>query len=323
MNNNDRWKEPTRNRSAEIFRHAMLVLLALFGGAGALQVSVGAVSVSKSLSQMNQDAYFVSLPHFAGVFDGVSSCKESRAYAQALARGAQSYLKNEVVETEWSAQAQVALQRAADSANGFNGAATACLLRLDLEQAQACCYTIGDSGCVVLRPGDTPGSFAVAGQSAIKLHKSGAPYQLAGGRFISDDVSSGESAVFDIDVGYTVFIFSDGIGDSLDALDFAQIMSASDDKSLEHIANSIVREAQERATKIDDTTVVAVEIMADQAAAGSRVRVVGGALDGKCGDVVRLRDDDQTPILRLDGSPMLLALTADRLKVVPRGFRPA
>ena len=56
------------------------------------------------------------------------------------------------------------------------------------------------------------------------------------------------------------------------------------------------------------------------AAAGDRVRVVQGGLEGLTGVVLRLRAEDQRPIVRLDGpEKKLVVMPPDRLVVVAKG----
>ena len=53
------------------------------------------------------------------------------------------------------------------------------------------------------------------------------------------------------------------------------------------------------------------------AAAGDRVRIVGGPLAGQLGLVLRLRNEDQRPIVRLDGeAKKLVVLAAEKLEVL-------
>ena len=132
---------------------AKLVLVGLLGGARALNViDAGAFSASKNLPFENKDAYFTSPPTYYGVFDGVSSCPQSRIYAQTLAKTACETL-NANAQGAWPAQTQAALSAATKAAKKYDGCSTAMLVKLDLEarQPKANVYCLGDCQTLVLR----------------------------------------------------------------------------------------------------------------------------------------------------------------------------
>ena len=207
------WKAPeSRSPPTPIVRHpstmharagatkTMAVLLGLTGAASLRIVDSGVFTISRLLPFENKDAYFVAAPQF-GVFDGVSACPQSRAYAQALAKSTSALLSRRNTEAGFAVEAQSALTQAAADASSFSGAATALLVRADLEadEPQVCCYTLGDCGCLVLRPDQAAsGSFVVTNSTEPKFHANGAPYQLAGRNFVTDNVADGESFTFPV-----------------------------------------------------------------------------------------------------------------------------
>lgn len=246
-----------RMRTSEM----MAVLMGLSGAASLSVVDVGVHTISRLLPFENKDAYFVASPQF-GVFDGVSACPQSRAYAQALAKGTSALLSvGRNPESGFEAEAQAALSQAAADASSFSGAATALLVRADLEadEPQVCCYTLGDCGCLVLRPDEAaPGSFLVGDSTDPKFHANGAPYQLAGRNFVTDKVADGESFAFPLSNGDVVLGFTDGISNNLSDDEIASIVGKG--ASGTAIAEELATKAKRKGLVEDDITVVLLRV---------------------------------------------------------------
>jgi len=248
----------------------MLSLLILTPGLTV--VDVGTFSAAKRLPFENQDAFFSAPPSLCGVFDGVSQCPQSRAFAQALAKSSCDSLRGREGEGEFAEQVQLALGKATEAAQGFKGATTACVVRfeLDQEQPRLSGYAIGDSECMVLRSKDG-GAMSVAEVSPVKFHENGAPYQLAGKGFITDSSEDGVDFAFDLFAGDIVLCYSDGICDNLEPEEIAEIVGASGREPAQAMAREIVRAARAAGWVDDDCTVVAMRMGTGQPVGGEPV----------------------------------------------------
>ena len=232
-------------------------------------VDCGAASISKRLPFENQDAYFCTPPRFYGIFDGVSQCPQSRAYARTLAQYTSTWLSREATDGgSFRDQAEQALEYASEKAQRTDGASTALLLRIDLEQEkpQASVYTLGDCTCMLLRT-NREGTRAVtvidSCVEACKFHDNGAPFQLAGGNFISDQVSDGEDQVFGVAEGDVLCLFTDGITNNLKPQELASLVGPLSSQSCTSMAETIANEARQREIRLDDASVVALRIGSD------------------------------------------------------------
>ena len=129
--------------SARSLHHDMIyscaIVLTIAARAAALSIAgVGSATASKNLPFENKDAFFTSPPRYYGVFDGVSQCDDSRAYAQTLAKTSMNELASidqSIAKITFEEAAQGALTKAAKEAFKYSGCSTACLLKLDLESA--------------------------------------------------------------------------------------------------------------------------------------------------------------------------------------------
>jgi serine/threonine protein phosphatase PrpC len=225
---------------------SILLLLAVVTGGCALSVvDVGTFSAAKNLPFENKDAFFACPPHFYGVFDGVSQCPQSRAFAQTLAKGSCTRLQGATPGGSMLEQVQPVLWQALGEAQGFSGCSTACLLRLDLqqEQPQVSVYNLGDCTCMVLREVEG-GAMEISGISEEKLHSSGAPYQLGGEKWKTDRIEEAAMFAFDVAEGSIVLAFSDGISSNLEAAEICQIASAPQPAAL--LARNLVEMARQR-----------------------------------------------------------------------------
>ena len=221
----------------------------------------GAASVAKLQPIRNNDAFLFAPPRFYGVFDGVSACPESRAYAQTLAKTFGDTLVRRDAIGNFNIQARIALKAATKKANTFKGASTVCVVRVDTERAPptAYCYNIGDSTAMVLRPSaEDPASLVVANATTAKTHDNGAPYQLAGRTFQSDKVEDGETFAFEVGAGDVVLCFTDGISCNLEPPEIAKIASAA--STADEMAKALVERARDACIVSDDTTCVALRI---------------------------------------------------------------
>jgi len=218
----------------------------------------GSATVGKISPQDNKDASFSLAPSFYGVFDGVSQGPQSRAYAQTLAQESLAVLSAAGSDVAWADQARSALLQGTQAADGYSGMSTALLLRIDLEQAKACTYSLGDCCCLVLRKEE--GGLVVGDCSCVQYHDNGAPYQFGGAEWISDTIDDGEFESFDVGAGDVVLCFSDGVSGNLALNDIAKIVNECATQSAEVVAQTVVNEAQERKLVIDDITVVAVQL---------------------------------------------------------------
>jgi len=230
---------------------------ALTGGATGLRVvDAGASTASKLLPIENKDAFFVSPPSVYGVFDGVSQCPQSRAYSQTLAKSSLEALGRQSV-VDFEQKAQFALRQATGAANGYGGASTALLVGMDLDSAEpkACCYTIGDCQCMVIRQGE------VVSFSGVRFHDNGAPYQLAGEGFLSDRVDDGLYEELPIESGDVVLCFSDGFANNVQGIEeVPKLVGACASMSAQDMAAKLVATARERQFVNDDVTVVAMRV---------------------------------------------------------------
>jgi len=225
-------------------------------------VDAGVASVAKLRPSDNKDAFFTAAPRFYGVFDGVSQCPESRIYAQTLAKETSAALKRSGdAGGGWSDQAQAALLQAAQAADRYSGSSTAIMMRLDLDQPQpqVCTFALGDSSALVLKY-QPDGSYAVGDTSGVMYHDNGAPYQLGGGEWKSDDVGDGLVETFDVGAGDYILCFSDGVSGNLALNEIARLVSACEGQSAEVVARTIVAAAQNAKIIADDVTAVAVRV---------------------------------------------------------------
>lgn len=243
-------------------------------------VDAGAASVAKLRPNDNKDAFFTAAPNFYGVFDGVSQCPESRIYAQTLAKETSAALKRVGVDGSWSDQAQSALQQAAQKADRYSGSSTAVLMRMDLDQPkpQVCTYTLGDSSALVLRR-QSDGTYVVGDSSGVQYHDNGAPFQLGGNEWQSDDVGDGLVEAFEVGTGDYVLCFSDGVSGNLALNDIARLVSACDGQSAEVVARTVVAAAKDAKLVADDITAVAVRV-GEGGWVGGADEAEGGAGDG-------------------------------------------
>ena len=242
---------------------AMVIGILIRGSDALSVVDAGAASLSKLLPFENKDAFFSAPPNFYGVFDGVTQCPQSRPFAQTLAKTACAELLATGVRGSWSEQAREALEQASVTAGEFSGASTACMLRVDLDQEepQLCCFNLGDSACMVLRPSeDQPGSFIVAYTSEAKMHSNGAPYQLGGRNWQSDAPQAGESFTFGVAAGDVVLCYSDGLDNNLAPPDIVQIASQCRAQPVQVMAKTLAEAARQRRQVDDDVTVVALRL---------------------------------------------------------------
>ena len=242
---------------------AMVIGILILGSVALSVVDAGAASLSRLLPFENKDAFFSAPPNFYGVFDGVSQCPQSRPFAQTLAKAACARLLATGVRGSWSEQAMLALEQASATAYEFSGAATACMLRVDLDQEepQLCCFNLGDSMCMVLRPSEEqPGSFVIASTSEAKFHSNGAPYQLGGRQWQSDMPQAGDSFTFGIAAGDVVLCFTDGLNNNLAPPDIVQIASQCRTQPVQVMAKTLADAARQRRQVDDDVTVVALRL---------------------------------------------------------------
>lgn len=233
---------------------AMLFIHAVAG----FSVDVGVFSASKLLPIENKDALFAAPPHFYGVFDGVSQCRQSRSFAQTLAKTACSKLGSRI-DGDLMEQLQPALWEALGKAQSFSGCSTVCMVRLDLEQQECGCYNLGDSGCMVLRREN--GAVVVAESSDAKMHPSGAPYQLGGLDWKTDRIEDGLTFKFAVAEGDVVICYTDGLSSNLDPLEIAQIVSDCAAQPAAELAKRLVEAARRKKVVDDDTTVVALRLV--------------------------------------------------------------
>lgn len=261
----------------------VLSVLALLAGAahGLRVVDAGAFSASKLLPIENKDAFF-SAPSSScfGVFDGVSQCPQSRAYSQTLAKKSLDALKGGTGGgPDFKLQAQSTLRQATGAANGYSGASTALLVSMDLgNEPKACCYTIGDCQCMVIRPSqEQPGALAVADFSNVKFHSNGAPYQLAGDGWPSDGIEDGLYEELPIEAGDVVLCFTDGFANNFANMEeVPRAVTACASLSAQEMATKLVSEARQREIVNDDVTVVAIRV-GDGAWAGGDMSAVTSA----------------------------------------------
>jgi len=232
-----------------------LLLLPLFSGATGLSiVDCGACSLAKLTPKDNKDAYFMAPPNHFGVFDGVSQGPESRVFAQTLASEADAYLSSGAGGV-WDTQAPAALLRGTTKAASVSGMSTALLLKMDLEAQTVCTYNLGDCCCLVVRGGSEVGDI-----TAVTYHDNGAPFQLAGGDWISDDVEDGTAETFNVRSGDVVLCFSDGVTGNLALNDIAKVVGGCAGQPAETIAQTVAERARDAELIADDITVLAVRL---------------------------------------------------------------
>jgi len=250
----------------------MLALPALLcAGYGLNVADAGAASIAKHSPKENQDAYFLSPPSFYGVFDGVSQGSASREYAQMLARESNAFFSGGGGGgANWKHQARIALLLGTQKASSLSGMSTALLLRLDLDQQQLCTYGLGDCCAVVLR--ENSGSLQVADVTGVNYHDNGAPFQLAGGDWISDSVDDGDAETFNVAAGDVVVSFSDGVTGNLALNDVAKIVSGCAGQSAEATAQEIAEQARAAGLVPDDITVVVVRLSEGEASAAASTK---------------------------------------------------
>ena len=246
--------------------------LLLATSARALSITgAGVATKAKLLPFENKDAFFSSPAsgHF-GVFDGVSQCPQSRAYAQELARTACTTLNMGASGGNFTDVAREVLFKAGTAAKDYSGASTVCMVRADLEKAspQVCVYTIGDCECMVLRQ-PTPASIELVGVSPVNFHSNGAPYQLGGKGWVSDNPGDGLETIFDVQKGDTVLVYSDGVCNNLENEQIAQLVAQNANQDESAMASAIVDAARAAGFVDDDCTVVAVRLGEGPAARGA------------------------------------------------------
>ena len=229
---------------------------------GDMRFSSGSCSLARAWPWENQDACFTAERHF-GVFDGVSAASNSRKYAQQLAAVTKQALtqadREGYGDYAWPGQAQAVLREAVAAASRVDGAATACLLRLDSDRRSAAVYNLGDSGFLLLSPtGDD--SFRVSATSAPRTHSDGSPFQLAGASLISDSPSSGTAATHALLPGQVAILHTDGLLDNIDVRDVASIVTSTHRAGSAALATALAQAARRAGRVSDDITVVAISI---------------------------------------------------------------
>ena len=243
-------------------------MAALCSSASALNVvDAGVASVSKKLPQQNQDSYFMSVPTYYGVFDGVSSQPESRPYSQTLAKTACEQL-NQNPGKKWAEQTVIALTAATKEAAKYKGSSTALLLKLDLKARQplACVYSLGDCRTLVLRQkkdffGKADERYSVVEASTDKIHpENGAPYQFGGKKLETDEVIDGQEFNFKVYAGDIILSFSDGIVDNMQPNEIEELVCRNYMESAEELASTLVGAARTRLKVDDDCTAIALKL---------------------------------------------------------------
>ena len=224
-------------------------------------VDCGAFSAARLLPVENKDAYFASPPSFYGVFDGVSQCKQSRSFAQTLAKTSCNKLGRSVCG-ELMEQVRPALWSALGDAQKYSGCSTACIARLKLqqEQPQLECFNLGDCVCMLLRAGEDSPSLAVVETTDAKMHSSGAPYQLGGLAWKTDKIEDGLTSSYDVASGDVVLLASDGLTNNLDEAEIAQIANACARQPAAELAKTLVEAARKKKKVDDDATCVALRL---------------------------------------------------------------
>lgn len=225
-------------------------------------VDAGVASMSKHFPFENEDAYFLQPPHFYGVFDGVSAGKQSRAYAQTLAKVSCEMLSPEFPGT-WNEHVFRALTVATLRARDLSGCSTAMLINMDLEEAQpqARVYCLGDCQALVLRQEGDSGRFAIAAKTTAKYHlDNGAPYQFGGKDFKSDKIEDGETFAFEVLAGDIVLAFTDGVANNYAPCEIEELVSRQSTSSAEQLAAVLVSGARDRRKPDDDCTALAVKL---------------------------------------------------------------
>jgi len=228
----------------------------------------------------NQDAFFSAPPIYYGIFDGVSQCPDSRAFAQTLAKTAfEELAKTEIDSDSWSEAAQLALSKGAEEAFEYSGCSTACLMRLELDgdTPRAGCYVLGDCGVMVIRQDDEEdgeeeeeaAALVVAGCTDAKFHENGAPYQLGGRSWLTDEVDDGEEFEIEISAGDTLIAFTDGLVNNLEQGEIAEIVNECEGQEAEELAKALVERAKDVQTVDDDVTVVAIRLGEGKGSSGA------------------------------------------------------
>ena len=217
----------------------------------------------------NEDAAFTSA-RFFGVFDGVSQAPSSRAFSRCVADSTRAQLleaeRDGYGDEPWPGQAQSVLRRAASAASKIDGAATACLLRLDAERQRCAIYNLGDSGFLLLSPVNSRSgggiTFRVSARSSPRIHREGSPYQLAGGTSLySDSPSSGAAAAHALQPGCIALLHTDGLLDNLGLEEVEACCARTARKGGgAAIAKALAEEAKRAGKRADDITVVAITV---------------------------------------------------------------
>ena len=263
--------------------YSCAIILTIAARAAALSIAgVGSATASKNLPFENKDAFFTSPPRYYGVFDGVSQCDDSRAYAQTLAKTSMNELASidqSIAKITFEEAAQGALTKAAKEAFKYSGCSTACLLKLDLESASptASIYNLGDCGVMVVRKDEESNALTVAECTEALFHDNGAPYQLGGRQWQTDDPSDGEAFTFDLQAGDTLLAFTDGLGNNVQQPEIAQIVTQMSSAGCEELAKALVDRARQIRKVDDDVSVVAVRVGAGSGMSGSFEAEVSGS----------------------------------------------
>lgn len=227
-------------------------------------IDMGAASIAKKLPMQNQDAFFFSPPTgsgaFVGVFDGVSSGPESRPFAQALAKSSREVLTADA-KCEWPKAVNNALTAGTKAAKGYNGAATAMLMKVNSGKANI--YSLGDCITILVRPSVLPwkkDQFEVAQVTTEKIHpENGAPYQFGGKKLMSDAIVDGQDFTFSLKSGDVLLSYSDGVADNIASEGVAELVRLNYGESAEEIARTLVEAARMRNAVDDDATAVVVK----------------------------------------------------------------
>ena len=239
-----------------------------------LRVTSATVSLPKPgrLPWANEDAVFAAHP-FYGVFDGVSSARNSRAYARQLAGSSKAALQS-ARDDEWPSAARTALTKAAAAAAKIEGASTASLLKVDTTRRLLFSYNLGDSGFLLFAPVPEQSSVArISARSARMVHSGGSPYQLAGGScgYITDKPSDGRGATHPLLPGCVAVLHSDGLLDNLSLEEVGAIIASKQPSDVAGIARTLATKASERKLRPDDISVTAIAF----ASGGSTTKAYG------------------------------------------------
>ena len=228
------------------------------------------------LHWLNEDATFAAHP-FYGVFDGVSSARDSRAYARQLASSSRAALLA-ARDEPWPSAARSALTSAIDEAARIAGASTACLIKVDTENQLLFSYNLGDSGFLLFAPpgssSDSTAAARISARSPPMLHAGGAPYQLAGPGYWSDKPSDGRAATHPLVPGCVAVLHSDGLLDNLSTQEVGEIIASKQPGDVDGIARTLATRASERKVRPDDVSVTAVSFASGGSSKGYGRRAV-------------------------------------------------